>query len=393
MALAQCLDTLDAVTSNPLGAKGAAAEAAITRLSLEGLPALEFLERAVTPLRQVVPYRAGCWKLTDPQTLLWTGFGLEDGGTGTLATARWRFIDNELLEPDYGKDADLAGRRLPVSTLHRETHGEPERSPRYRLMHRTLGLGAELRAAFRSSGTCWGITALLRGENEPDFSAKEIAFMARIGAHLGHGLRDALLREQAAAGMPARAPGVIVLGQDGAVRSLTDQGRFWLDQFPPDREAGLELPAAVHAVARRALAGGSPGPAGPATARVRLTSGQWLTIQAASLRGDDPGHDSVAVTLAPASAAELEPLRLALYDLTPREREVVKLLIRGATIDDIARSLWISRYTVKDHVKAVYAKLHVASRAELSAKLFHEHIAPRLDSQHVREFGRAEPAG
>ncbi|MBO0789052.1 MAG: helix-turn-helix transcriptional regulator [Actinobacteria bacterium] len=393
MTLPERPNTLDAVIGNPLGVKGAAAEAAITRLSLECLPVLEFLERAATPLRRAVPYRAGCWKLVDPQTLLWTGFGLEDGGTGTLAAARWRFIENELFVPDYGKDCDLAGRRLPVSTLHRETHGEPNRSARYRLMHRTLGLGAELRAAFRTGDTCWGITALLRGENEPDFSDQEVTFIARVSAHVGHGLRDALLREQASAGTPERAPGVIVLGRDGAVRSLTDQARFWLEQFPHDREAGLELPAAVHAVARRALGAGGPGPIGPSSARVRLISGRWLSIQAAILRGDHPGDDSVAVTLAPASAAELEPLRLALYELTPREREVAKLLVRGRTNDDIARALWISRYTVKDHVKAVYAKLHVTSRAELSAKLFHEHIAPQLGSQQVREFGRAEPAG
>jgi DNA-binding CsgD family transcriptional regulator len=393
MALPERLDSIDPVTSNSLGARWAAAEAAITRLSLTGLPALEFLERAAIPLRRVVPYRAGCWKLVDPQTLLWTGFGLEDGGTGTLAAARWRFIDNELLEPDYGKDAELAGRRLPVTTLHRETHGEPGRSARYRMMHRTLGLGAELRAAFRTGDTCWGIAALLRGENEPDFSDKEIAFIARIGAHLGHGLRDALLREQAAAGMPARAPGVIILGRDGAVRSLTDQARFWLEQFPPDREAGLMLPGAVHAVARRALASADPGPARPSAALVRLTSGHWLAIRAAGLRGVLPGQDAVAVTLAPAGAAELEPLRLALYDLTPRERDVVKLLVRGASTDEVARALWISRYTVKDHVKAVYAKLRVTSRAELSARLFHEHIAPQLDGQHVREFGRARPGG
>jgi len=100
----------------------------------------------------------------------------------------------------------------------------------------------------------------------------------------------------------------------------------------------------------------------------------------------------VAVTLAPASAAELEPLRLALYDLTPREREVARLLIRGESNDEIARALWISRYTVKDHVKAVYAKLRVASRAELSAKLFYEHIAPGLTGQQVRQFDDAGPA-
>jgi DNA-binding CsgD family transcriptional regulator len=123
---------------------------------------------------------------------------------------------------------------------------------------------------------------------------------------------------------------------------------------------------------------------------VRLASGQWLIVQAASLRGDDPGSDTVAVTLAPASAAELEPLRLALYDLTPREGEVARLLVRGETDDEIARALWISLYTVKDHVKSVYAKLGVASRAELSAKLFHEDIVPQLGYERLREFRRAE---
>jgi len=82
--------------------------------------------------------------------------------------------------------------------------------------------------------------------------------------------------------------------------------------------------------------------------------------------------------------------RLALHGLTPREREVAGLLTRGATNEEIAQTLWISRHTVKDHIKAVYAKLKVAGRAELSAKLFHEHIAPRLDRKTIREFG---PAG
>jgi hypothetical protein len=39
-----------------------------------------------------------------------------------------------------------------------------------------------------------------------------------------------------------------------------------------------------------------------------------------------------------------------------------------------------------------YGKLQVASRGELSAKLFHEHIVPRLGRRQVREFGPAELA-
>lgn len=248
---------------NPLGAKGVAAEAAIARLCLEGLPALELFERAAVPLRRAVPYSAGCWKTVDPRTQLYTSFGIEDGRTGTLAAARWRFIDNELLEADYGKYHELARRRIPVSTLNRDTHGEPERSARYRYMHRSHGFGAELRAVFRAGGASWGHIAMIRGENQPDFTDQEVGFITRIGAYLGHGLREALLRETAA-GQPDRAPGVIILDKDGSVRSVTDQARFWLEQFPRDHQTGLQLPVAVHAVARRASR--RPGPARPTRA-------------------------------------------------------------------------------------------------------------------------------
>jgi len=242
----------------------------------------------------------------------------------------------------------------------------------------------------RAGGTCWGIVALIRGDNQPDFSDAEVAFISRVGAHLGHGLREALLHKAVAAGPVGRAPGVIILAEDGSVRSVTDQAQFWLGQFSPDRETCLDLPAVVHAVAGRALAAAGSGPAVPPSATVRLASGQWLTVHAATLHADAPG--TVAVTLAPAHATDLEPLRLALHGLTPREREVARLLTRGATNEEIARALWISRYTVKDHAKAVYAKLGVGSRAELTAKLYHEHIDPHLGSEDVRDFAPAELA-
>jgi hypothetical protein len=54
------------VIANPLGAKGITAEAAIAKLCLEGLPALELFERAALPFRRAVPYTAGCWKPVDP---------------------------------------------------------------------------------------------------------------------------------------------------------------------------------------------------------------------------------------------------------------------------------------------------------------------------------------
>ena len=88
------------------------------------------------------------------------------------------------------------------------------------------------------------------------------------------------------------------------------------------------MPVVVHAVANRALAARSH-PVVPPNASVRLITGKWLTVHAAPLHADPEGAGTVAVTLAPATVAELEPLRLALHGQTPREREAVQLLTRG----------------------------------------------------------------
>lgn len=50
--------------------------------------------------------------------------------------------------------------------------------------------------------------------------------------------------------------------------------------------------------------------------------------------------------------------------LTPRETEVLRLVAKGYTQTEIAGHLGLSRHTVVDHVKSLYRKLNVSSRAE-----------------------------
>jgi DNA-binding CsgD family transcriptional regulator len=57
----------------------------------------------------------------------------------------------------------------------------------------------------------------------------------------------------------------------------------------------------------------------------------------------------------------------ALSVLSKREREVCELLLAGCSSHAIALRLDISRYTVKDHRKAIFRKLRVGSLAELFA--------------------------
>lgn len=51
--------------------------------------------------------------------------------------------------------------------------------------------------------------------------------------------------------------------------------------------------------------------------------------------------------------------------LTPREREIVALVCRGLTVREIASAVILSSNTIKQHLKRIYAKMDVHSRAEL----------------------------
>jgi DNA-binding NarL/FixJ family response regulator len=51
-------------------------------------------------------------------------------------------------------------------------------------------------------------------------------------------------------------------------------------------------------------------------------------------------------------------------ELTSREVEVLKQLATGRANKEIAEVLKISEYTVKDHLKSIWGKLHVADRTE-----------------------------
>jgi DNA-binding CsgD family transcriptional regulator len=79
--------------------------------------------------------------------------------------------------------------------------------------------------------------------------------------------------------------------------------------------------------------------------------------------------DETVVTVGRASGAELLSVRLAAYGLTARERDVCREVLAGRSTVDIADRLGISAHTVQDHLKAVFAKVAVRSRGELTAKL------------------------
>jgi DNA-binding NarL/FixJ family response regulator len=83
----------------------------------------------------------------------------------------------------------------------------------------------------------------------------------------------------------------------------------------------------------------------------------------AALRGSGAASNFTAAGLAAPSPVEIEPA-LDLPALTPREVEVLTFLSKGFTIKEIAALMSIKWFTVNDHIKSIYRKLNVSSRAE-----------------------------
>ena len=94
-------------------------------------------------------------------------------------------------------------------------------------------------------------------------------------------------------------------------------------------------------------------------------------IEAAKLEGDDGGQ--IAVTLRAATATETFTLLCRAYALSERERQVVAALVAGLDTRAVAQRLFISRYTVQDHLKSVFTKTGVHSRRELLARFAGTH--------------------
>lgn len=67
------------------------------------------------------------------------------------------------------------------------------------------------------------------------------------------------------------------------------------------------------------------------------------------------------------------------YDLTPRELEVLALMVRGLTNTQIAQQLVIGRSTAKFHVSSILSKLGANSRTEAVALAVQHDLVPTSD--------------
>ncbi|SEG55931.1 DNA-binding response regulator, NarL/FixJ family, contains REC and HTH domains [Thermomonospora echinospora] len=97
--------------------------------------------------------------------------------------------------------------------------------------------------------------------------------------------------------------------------------------------------------------------------------GPALLVEAvrAAVKGDTLVSPSVTVRLLEHLTRPRPPARRPHEPLTGRELEVVRLVARGRTNDEIAGELYVSLSTVKTHLGSVQRKLAARNRVEVAA--------------------------
>jgi DNA-binding CsgD family transcriptional regulator len=289
--------------------------------------------------------------------------------------------DHEFRAHELNSFADLARATRPVGRLSAVSGGNIAQVGRYVDLLEPLGASDEMRAVLRSHGACWGTLTLYRCHPNPAFSDEDEAALVAVAPAIADLFRLTMLR--AAIRGPAgtdMAPGLLTVTTKGEVCESTAEADAWLELLDDRGRVPTVVTSLAAAVTR-----------GDGLARAALPSrqGTWITLHASELRpGNHIDAARVAIIIEAARPIVLHDLVAEAYRLTPREREVTTLIAAGLANKEIATRLGVSRYTVEDHVKAVFAKTDVANRGSLVALLQHDHYQPRADAgQHPGPYG------
>lgn len=120
------------------------------------------------------------------------------------------------------------------------------------------------------------------------------------------------------------------------------------------------------------------GASGAHVCKVELEGGELLILSDEPLEGEGERAARFGASLLLRGLALADRLgdderelerRLDATTLSPRERELAKLVVRGASTKEIASAMELTEATVRTYVKRVLAKVGVRSRLQLAAWL------------------------
>ena len=329
-----------------------------------------FRHEAIALLHRAIGIDGWGWLLTDPGARLPVHVSGENRVVDQALRRFFRMLPQAWNEPGGpGSQPVRPGLATsgPVTTLAAVTGGDLRRDLSWREVWGPAGVGDKMRVQLNAGGACWALVHLHRDRARRHYSEEDVRFVADVAPLLAPRVR-ADLRAPGPRGVgPAPEPGTVILDQDQSMVAATEQAWRWIDRLGvPGPNPAEPLPPYVYVLAAHVAA--SP-QRRPARVRVRAADGIWVVIRAAALTTGSDVAAGYAVTLDAAPADDLAPLLMRAWGLTPREREVARLVIDGLSTEDIATALFISVHTVRDHLKTMFGKMGVSRRQDLVAVL------------------------
>jgi DNA-binding CsgD family transcriptional regulator len=346
------------------------AHSELARLAAARLDNDGFRWEAAAILRRAIGFDGWCWQLTDPAARLPTRNIGENRVTGQDIRLFGCFRRHPQAW-DASRDW-RAGQ--PVTVLSAVTGGDLAQDPAWREIFGPAGVGDYLNTPLMADGTCWAKLHVYREGCDKFFSTGDAELIAAVAPMLATRLRNGLRShgspydEPAPRDDPAPDMGTIIVDEELSPVAATQAAWDWIDRLGLAKPSDAEpLPGFIYIVAIQAVMS-RVREAEPRPARVRLQAadGRWAVVQVAPLIGGAGGY---VITVEAARSEDLAPLLMRAWSLTAREREVARLVIDGLSSQDIARALFISAHTVRDHLKAIFGKTGVSRRQDLVAAL------------------------
>ncbi|MFC9557074.1 LuxR C-terminal-related transcriptional regulator [Rhodococcus sp. NPDC056960] len=314
-------------------------------------------ERAIELVGDTVRSDLTCWAMLDPETLAISS--MTSGRCRIAQRYEPLLAESEYNGDDPGTFAELARSGRTVARASDLPAAEVAHSLRHAAVWGPLGLRNEVRMVFRVDGVCWGAAGFVR--SGPDFTDRDLEFLTLAAPGLAAATRSASVHAPAVSRACDQGPAVVLTDAAGDPVALTAAAHGWKDRFDEVAPGRLAL------VLRAATFGARSSSTGIFKARIRDAEGGWVLVRATALIG--AGEPQTVVTVEPAGDGELTGLLLAAYAVTARERDVCADVLAGYATSEIADRRGITVNTVQDHLKSVYAKAGVRSRAELAARL------------------------
>lgn len=323
---------------------------ALRELALHSADSRAFRTDVLRRLRSLVSFDWYVWAITDPVT----GVGIDPLARIPDRRDAARAIRLKYLEPlNRWTILDVAaslGDRAPQSRLWRE-------------VQHPAGVVDVVSVVFREHANCWGFLDLW---SNGTFSADDVDVLRALAPGLTEALRITRSRTFSGPAAPpaVHGPAVVLVDDTLNVLGQSPDADPWLRLLLPTPEQFSPIPAAVYNVAAQLLALEAGVDASDPVARMPASDGSWVRVSAARV---EPAR-GIVVTIAPTAAEERLDLFARAHALSARERDVVEELSRGAATADIASRLFVSPYTVQDHLKTVFEKTGVRSRRALLAR-------------------------